>query len=503
VYRGERVGLGRAVAIKIMHEQLPDELASRERFEREAKLMARLEHPHCVSVIDFGVHEDKPYLVMEYVRGTPLIDIINKSKQLTVARTADILRQVLSGLAHAHELGIIHRDIKPANVMVTEKTGLGEQVRLLDFGLARLIEGGTKITRGIVVGTPNYMAPEQCRGGEIDARTDLYACGVMMFEMLVGQKPFSGDDPIQVVRKHINSPPPKLRDVSPDPELESLELIVARALAKSPADRFASASDMAAAIDAAVPRVRAATVEPSRPNKVATESGWTVPPELVHAEPAKPAPPRIETQLPVTPSEKARHQSIPAAVPGLPLSKKQITIVVAALLATVTVIALVVSRRGGANTEPKAPDAGTVVNAADAEAGDPVARATAEVTDLIAQGDKEAALERALKARHQYPQAAPFAALAGRLYFNKLYWTEGLKQLRDAVRLDPSYRTDPEIIKTVLRGFNTTPRLDRQIADFLHDEIGSAAVPYLEETAHNHPNSITRDRAAAELRRYR
>src|SRR5262249_14296079 len=104
VYKGERVGLGRVVAIKIMHEQLPDELASHQRFEREAKLMAKLEHPHCVSVIDFGVHDEKPYLVMDFVSGTPLIEILGKNQRLSPERTADILRQVLSGLAHAHEL---------------------------------------------------------------------------------------------------------------------------------------------------------------------------------------------------------------------------------------------------------------------------------------------------------------------------------------------------------------------------------------------------------------
>src|SRR5687767_500200 len=146
VYRGERVGLGRAVAIKIMHQELPDELASRQRFEREAKLMALLEHPNCVSVMDFGLHEDKPFLVMDLVRGTSLIQILDKVGRIEAVKTCDILKQVLSGLAHAHELGIVHRDIKPANIMISEKAGLGQQVRILDFGLARLTESSTKLT---------------------------------------------------------------------------------------------------------------------------------------------------------------------------------------------------------------------------------------------------------------------------------------------------------------------------------------------------------------------
>src|SRR6185312_6963975 len=138
------------------------------------------------------------------------LELIQSSGPLDPARAAELMRQVLSGLAHAHELGIVHRDIKPANVMLTEKTGLGEQVRILDFGLARPASETTKLTTGMVVGTPNYMAPEQIKGGAVDGRTDLYACGVMLFELVTGEKPFRADDPIVVVRKHLHDPPPKL-----------------------------------------------------------------------------------------------------------------------------------------------------------------------------------------------------------------------------------------------------------------------------------------------------
>jgi serine/threonine-protein kinase len=290
VYRGERLKLGRAVAIKIMHHELPDELASRQRFEREAKLMALLEHPNCVSVIDFGIHDEKPFLVMDLVRGTSLMELLDKVGHIEVPRSADIIRQVLSGLAHAHELGIVHRDIKPANIMISEKAGLGQQVRILDFGLARLQEAtGTKLTTGIVVGTPNYMAPEQCKGGDIDSRTDLYACGVMLFEMLTGRKPFVANDPIQVVRKHLTERPPTLASAMPNVDFGEFEVIVARALAKAPADRFESAVEMAKAVDAAASKAtkmtaaalfaRAVpdTAPPAAGTQQATMSGWAVP----------------------------------------------------------------------------------------------------------------------------------------------------------------------------------------------------------------------------------
>jgi serine/threonine-protein kinase len=246
VYRGERLRLGRAVAIKVMHAALPDAMQSRERFEREAKLMALLEHPHCVSVIDFGVYDEKPYLVMDLVRGASLFELMAKGP-LEVQRALEILRQTLAGLAHAHGHGIIHRDIKPANLMVTTEAGLGDHVRILDFGLARLREQSSQLTAGLTVGTPSYMAPEQCRGGTIDARVDLYACGVVLFEMVTGRKPFVAGDPISIVTLHLKEPPPSVG-------IPVLEDMVARALAKEPDHRFQTAIEMSAAIDRVIGR---------------------------------------------------------------------------------------------------------------------------------------------------------------------------------------------------------------------------------------------------------
>jgi len=336
VYRGERLQLGRAVAIKVMHQELPDELASRQRFEREAKLMALLEHPNCVSVIDFGLHDEKPYLVMDLVRGTSLIQLLDEQGHLEVARACDIIRQVLSGLAHAHELGIVHRDIKPANIMISEKAGFGSQVRILDFGLARAMEGSTKLTTGIVVGTPNYMAPEQCKGSDVDARTDLYACGVMLFEMLTGRKPFVASDPIQVVRKHLTEKPPTLASIAPNVDFGDLEAVVGKALAKAPADRFASAVEMAHAVDAAAAKAtrfnaaqlfsRAVPETTASPGmQQATMSGWNVPagaqpggptsaPPV--APPAPPVPPDAQASIPLTDSAILPESAVMAPASG-------------------------------------------------------------------------------------------------------------------------------------------------------------------------------------------
>jgi len=186
VYRAERVKLGRIVAVKILHDSLPNELSSRRRFEIEAMAMAKLEHPHCVAVLDVGLHEDHPFVVMDYVSGQNLKEVIAKHAPLPPPRATEIVRQLLSGLAHAHEHGIIHRDIKPANIVLSQKAGLGDHVKILDFGLARLNKDSS-LTTGIVVGTPSYMAPEQIRGNVIDSRVDIYASGVVLFELLTGK----------------------------------------------------------------------------------------------------------------------------------------------------------------------------------------------------------------------------------------------------------------------------------------------------------------------------
>ncbi|MCW5808612.1 MAG: serine/threonine protein kinase, partial [Deltaproteobacteria bacterium] len=260
VYRAERLKLGRVVAIKVLHEVLPSELRSRQRFEVEAMAMAKLEHPHCAAVLDVGLHEDCPFVVMDFVAGPNLKDVIANGP-MEPARAAELVRQVLSGLAAAHEHGIIHRDIKPANLVLSQKAGLGDHVKILDFGLARITQDVSNLTTGIVVGTPSYMAPEQIRGTKLDGRVDLYACGVLLFELLTAKKPFVSpkDDPIEVCTLHLRQPAPRMRDLLPGVDFGPLEDVVARALSKSADDRYGTAEEFAAALDAVAPRRRIAT----------------------------------------------------------------------------------------------------------------------------------------------------------------------------------------------------------------------------------------------------
>jgi serine/threonine-protein kinase len=252
VYRAERLKLGKIVAIKVLHDELPNELSSRKRFELEAMAMAKLEHPHCAAVLDVGMHDDKPYVVMDFITGTDLKFLIDQGP-VPIPRAVEIVKQTLSGVAHAHELGIIHRDIKPANIILGQKIGLGDHVKILDFGLARLTaeQQTSKLTSGIVVGTPAYMAPEQIRGTTIDSRCDLYACGVLLFELLTAHKPFHSerDDPMEVVSMHLKQPPPRLADMLPGVEFGELEAVVAKALEKKADDRYQTAAEFVAALD--------------------------------------------------------------------------------------------------------------------------------------------------------------------------------------------------------------------------------------------------------------
>ncbi len=253
VYKAERVPVGKLVAIKFLHASFANDAEFLGRFERETRVMSKLAHPNCVSVVDFGVFEGSPYLVMEYVSGTTLRALIDRGA-LPPKRALALVRQITAGLAHAHAQGIVHRDVKPANIMISEEIGTGDHVRILDFGLARLrgAVGRDATQTNVVVGTPNYMAPEQTVGGGlIDARTDIYAVGVVLFEMICGDRPFQADDTLALLGMHRAAPIPRLADhVAGDVQLPpGLQEIVDTAMAKSPGDRFQGAIELAEAID--------------------------------------------------------------------------------------------------------------------------------------------------------------------------------------------------------------------------------------------------------------
>ena len=243
VFKAYHPSLDRYVAIKALHPAFMEHPGFLERFEREAKVVAKLEHPNIVPIYDFSEHEDRPYLVLKYVPGETLKARLEKSK-LTYKETRHIFRVISSALAYAHQEGVLHRDVKPSNVLL-DKTG---GVYLADFGLARIAETSqTTLSGQMMMGTPHYISPEQAKGlGNLDNGTDIYSLGVMMYELLVGEVPFQADTPFSVIHDHIYSPLPLPRDMNPDLN-EEMERAVLKALAKKREDRYASVSEMMAA----------------------------------------------------------------------------------------------------------------------------------------------------------------------------------------------------------------------------------------------------------------
>ncbi len=257
VYRAEQSVLGRTVAVKIIHPQLLADDNSAVRFLTEARAASQLNHPNSISVFDFGRTDDgQPYLVMELLRGRDLAQVVHEEAPLLVPRIVDVLRQVLAALGEAHDLGIVHRDLKPENIILQPLRRGGDFVKVVDFGLAKLRADvpGTGVTSpGIVCGTPDYMAPEQGRGDHIDGRSDLYALGVMLFQLLTGRLPFEGETPTQVVMMHLSVPAPDPRQIAPRRDISAaMADVVKKALAKSAADRFQDAHEFSEALGRAL-----------------------------------------------------------------------------------------------------------------------------------------------------------------------------------------------------------------------------------------------------------
>ncbi|MGK5627754.1 protein kinase domain-containing protein, partial [Streptomyces sp. URMC 123] len=243
--------LDRQVAIKTLHTELGREQSFRERFRREAQAVAKLSHTNIVSVFDTGeepLADDgaaMPYIVMEYVEGRPLRSVLDEDiaglGAMPTEKALKITADVLAALEISHEMGLVHRDIKPGNVMMTKRN----VVKVMDFGIARAMQSGvTSMTQtGMVVGTPQYLSPEQALGRNVDARSDLYSVGIMLFELLTGQLPFDADSPLAIAYAHVQEEPPVPSSInrSVPPAVDAL---VARALKKNPNERFPSAEAM-------------------------------------------------------------------------------------------------------------------------------------------------------------------------------------------------------------------------------------------------------------------
>ena len=252
VYHGTHTRLKRNVAVKIMRDHVEEDPDSRARFDREARVVANLDHPNIIQIFDYDLVDGRPCLVMELVSGSTLASYMKamqkRGEKLSHQAIARLLAPIASAMDYAHTRNIVHRDIKPANILLRPKNGtldidapLPEDVEpvLTDFGLVRLLDSSTQTSTGTVSGTPSYMSPEQARGDRVDQRTDIYSLGVVLYEMLAGTVPFDAESSFGVLMKHLNEPPPPIEGISKD-----MQAIIKRALAKDPAQRYDSAGEL-------------------------------------------------------------------------------------------------------------------------------------------------------------------------------------------------------------------------------------------------------------------
>jgi serine/threonine-protein kinase len=268
VYRATHVLMEKTIAVKVLHPALAADDNIVERFTREAKAASRISHPHAINVTDFGESENGVvYLVMEYLRGRTLKDIVRSEGPMPLARVVEIVRQVAGALEAAHNEGVVHRDLKSDNIMLEESAG-GDWAKVLDFGIAKIQQDVDKTDPGLtapnlIIGTPQYMSPEQCsQASSIDSRSDIYSFGVILYETLTGHVPFAGDSPTAIMMKHLQQPPPSVLDERKDLPA-SVGQVVARALAKQPEDRYQHASELYDALSDAAAEAPAPDIVPA------------------------------------------------------------------------------------------------------------------------------------------------------------------------------------------------------------------------------------------------
>jgi serine/threonine-protein kinase len=365
VYRATHVLMEKVVAVKVLHPALAADDKIVARFTREARAASRISHPHAINVTDFGESENGVvYLVMEYLRGRTLKDVVRSEAPLPLARVTEIVRQVSGALEAAHAESVVHRDLKSDNIMLEEAAGGGDWAKVLDFGIAKIQQSVDNADPGLtapnlIIGTPQYMSPEQCaQASDIDARSDIYSFGIILFEMFAGHVPFTGDSPTVIMMKHLQEPPPSVLDERKDLPAE-VGRVVARALAKRPEDRFQSFGELSDALSraaqGATSLAAAATavetdriVQPTGPNEAPRTTIAEEPDESTVVRP------RYHTRESDTSTGESELPAPVAPLPESSFNPWRIALPAIALLAVVFAVFFAFQRRAGSDT-PEGP----------------------------------------------------------------------------------------------------------------------------------------------------
>lgn len=494
VYRARHETLGRAVALKVLLAQYESIPVLKQRFEREAKALAALSHPNIVTVTDFGVEGDMPYLVMELLEGTDLAGLVHQAP-LDPGRVLDIVRQTLRALDYAHAQGLVHRDLKPHNVFVRAMGDGTDHVEVLDFGLARFVgdaaKSSPKLTQqGALLGTPAYMAPEQASGMEADARADVYAMGCVLFEALTGRRVFESNDPGQVLKAHLLSPPPRMGDVDTGLAIdERMERLVQRALAKSAPERFQSAKEMLDALDALPPdAVRRVGPRPAPTGPVSGVAPTQAP--AVSAPTAAGTPRALEEQNEVVAPSVGGSVHLPQSRLPLMTGLGCGALLLAGLVGGVIWWASDALSSDEVEPPPPAPDVTPepVPPPAPAAPTRPLARDpfAADVPEALAELKRRAeAVRRGNRPSRQllsdisryqseHPDDPRPHLVLGHLYTRARWLSRALPEYQTALELDESVRGYPQLLPDLLEMVRSNS-LETEAGDVVRDAFGAEA----------------------------
>jgi tRNA A-37 threonylcarbamoyl transferase component Bud32 len=447
VFRVEHTHMKKVLALKLLRSEYSNVEDAARRFEREAQSASRLSHPNIISVTDFGHGAaGELFLVMEFVAGEPLSDVLARDGRMEPARACHIAEQILLALEHAHEQGVIHRDLKPANVMLVKDPSdprKPETVKILDFGIAKLTQAqGTAdepLTRGVMIfGTPAYMSPEQAAGQEADGRADLYSCAIILYEMLTGHRPFHCEDLVKLLAMQITATPAPFATIAPDGRVSpELEVVVMRGLEKDRAKRFATAAEFREALE------RSSTDVAERGARLAARSVhmsitagaklWARRGEAVAFSR------RVWNRVVEIKGKLDKHAE--PALKHLPEKMRRFVIPAIVLLLFLVLVWPSGSRRKGASPKTEPPKVKPVA----AELKSPIKH----IEETMAKGQLVEARVLIMQQISAHPSEGRVRYLLGNLEFADKNPSAGLQAYEEALRLDPGLRGDAALLVNI------------------------------------------------------